>query len=181
MCYINYQFYDKMNELTNIDASTSSHEPFECPICMDTFSNSMACKTNCEHMFCSFCITKLYYDTPFVNCALCRTNITEFTMNHHTIQIKNYIYCPYKNLKPIIHEEIFDIINDIHDINNIHDVEENLIIEPIPDPLALVRENNLSFIYFPSNQPSLRRHNNPLIRRNTNLIRSNFLSLTKNR
>ena len=58
--------------------SIDSINSFECPICFNTIDHDNICKTECNHKYCTECLTKWLLDKKNLTCPTCRKNIKSY-------------------------------------------------------------------------------------------------------
>ena len=96
-------FATELTYTTNIDDGTPATDQEEaaptCGICWDSLTATTACTTNCQHHFCTSCVTqqaaaaksaliqargylRRNQRTPTLTCAMCRANVTSIGMAH---------------------------------------------------------------------------------------------------
>lgn len=64
-----------------------SQEDRNCCVCMETRENQQICQLNCLHKFCSECtLTHIQRNTQQPCCPLCRTNITNISVQTQEIR-----------------------------------------------------------------------------------------------
>jgi len=72
-------------------------EAKECPICLNFIMTNRAIKTNCNHIYCSNCISKIIEKsskyTPSIRCSLCRGKIEKYDFQYESdmIQVMNLL------------------------------------------------------------------------------------------
>lgn len=67
--------------ILDVDVDNDSASTFECGICFETQPSSMSVSYNCQHLFCSDCVQKVFSHMPnsatIPTCAFCREPITK--------------------------------------------------------------------------------------------------------
>lgn len=79
----------------------------ECPICFTNTNKEDTIKTNCQHTFCSECISQMFKasnqnNKTEIGCPYCRTTITDLqTSSKFTSELFNFKYCkPLSQYQP---------------------------------------------------------------------------------
>lgn len=50
----------------------------ECPICLDEIDNDNICRTECNHQFCTECLTKWLLEKKKLTCPSCRERVKSY-------------------------------------------------------------------------------------------------------
>lgn len=84
--------FSKKNIQIQLSGLEISEEDKNCCICMETRDEKDICSYNCGHKFCGFCI-EICLKKPYLNCSLCRGNVTNIITQNNEIKEKLNKYC----------------------------------------------------------------------------------------
>jgi len=97
--------YDKRNFLKILFSKKIKYQNGSCPICYENFNEDNIIKTNCSHLFCKQCITKLVN----LKCPMCRQEITKL----YPCKFQTNIINEMKNKISNLNKEILIITEDL--------------------------------------------------------------------
>jgi len=125
-------------------------EEGDCPICFGTTNKEDNVKTNCQHSFCSECISQMFKasnqnNRRDIGCPYCRTTITSLQTNDEfTTNLFKTKYCyNIQQIQQPIHQLVHQLVEQ-----PIHQLVEQLVEQPIHQPSGLVNTLILHLLTF---------------------------------